>query len=147
MQISSAASLVSEALKENPSLVLRVLKNALSECLANEEFKTELVDTLKNTFDIQSVEPLYDRALAIRLVPCTKAQFNRLAKKLILKPPYYRLVGAEHRRHRLFYASDIEKIREALNAPFRENTKLRFSSAGNRAASTGKLKQAAFSTF
>lgn len=129
---------VVQAINENPALVLRALREGLKIALHDEAFKQELIATLAACADIKVIDPLYDKKLAMRLVPCGIHQFNRLSKALSLKPPYYRLLGDAHRRHRLFYASDIEKIRKALSAPFKEDTKIKFGSSARRAQRVGR---------
>lgn len=139
---------VVQAINENPSLVLRAMREGLKVALQDKVFRQELIDLISTSVDHKLVEPLYDRALAIRLVPCSIDQFNRITKKLshVLKPPYYRLVGDAHRRHRLFYASDIEEIRKALHCPFKESTKLRFKDSNTRASSVGQRGTLALTT-
>lgn len=124
------------ALRENPALLVRVLKEGLKVGLADSAFREALSKGLAEICSVELIDPLYSKKLAARLVPCTLHQFNKLVRenRMGLKTPYYTLIGEEHRRHRLFYASDIKKIRAYLYAPFRESTKLKFKEENRQAA-------------
>lgn len=125
-----------DELKENPSLLLRIIRESLKVALHDETFRKELITSLSTLLAPHIIEPLYDKELAIRLVPCSLPQFERLVREntIGLSPPHYRLVGHARRRHRLFYASDIEKLRKALHAPYRKDTKVAFASSSKRQA-------------
>lgn len=127
---------ITTALRENPSLLVRVLKEGLKVGLENSDFREELARGLAEVCSVEMIDPLYSKKLAARLVPCTLHQFNKLVSenRMGLKAPYYTLIGEEHRRYRLYYASDIKKIRAYLYAPFREGTKLKFKEENRQAA-------------
>lgn len=136
-----------DALQENPSLVKRILVEGLKECLDDERFRADLLHVWARYAVQQGVEPIYNKSLTARLVPIPRHKLTclvrRVEQKYTLHAPYYRLTGSAHRRERYYYASDIEKIRAYLNAPFKENTKKKFKSAISRQRSTGARYQGA----
>lgn len=135
--MQSATSVVE--LHDNPSLAIRIVKEALKVALCDESFRHELVTSLRESIPEAQLEPLYSTKLAARLVPCSLAHFRVLIHKVPdLSPPYYRLVGKSRSRNRLYYASDIKKIRAYLSAPYRKDTKVKFRNAAYRGIATGE---------
>lgn len=98
----------------NPGLDKWRLLEATREALRDPTFRFELGKMLAEHWtNTLPIEPIFDLDTVVRLVPLSSKHALRRWLKTYAKdwPKRYRLVGPEHRRHRMLYAHEVAQIR------------------------------------
>jgi hypothetical protein len=86
---------------------------AFRECMKSPTFRKEIARCIASYADLFAVEPHYTKQVAMRLIPMSEDQITAWSTRLQI-PQRYRVFGRNHIRHRMYSASEIVQLRNAV---------------------------------